>query len=284
MIAQPVIRSQFMDKVKEGVSSSFINFSIEHVGATRDDFINLTNKFIALVEDRGVNREDMRFTLEEVVDKWGDKSFTKTVLTIYIRNIELGECIYIHDYPLAKEERVSITDIGFGVERLNWGIGSSQFYFPEFSKFYSCLSSKDKDKITGIIDCIRSMVLISSDGVLPSNKNHGYRMRQFSKRFVKRKTAIDINIDVKELVGIAYKFWNKWKTPMILNEKEIFEVISVENDRNYNSLFLSLFEKYGGPKTYVDINQSTKDFLKQIDISLPSETKWLINKIIKETK
>jgi hypothetical protein len=96
MIAQPVIRSQFMDKVKEGVSSSFINFSIEHVGATRDDFINLTNKFIALVEDRGVNREDMRFTLEEVVDKWGDKSFTKTVLTIYIRNIELGECIYIY--------------------------------------------------------------------------------------------------------------------------------------------------------------------------------------------
>ncbi len=107
-------------------------------------------------------------------------------------------------------------------------------------------------------------------------------MRQFSKRFVTRKSGIDI--DTKKLVHVAYEFWSKWGAPMALSEDEVFEVISAENDRNYNSMFLSLLEKYGGPKTYIDINQSTDDFLKQVNISLPLETKGLINRIIEETK
>jgi len=121
MVAQPVIRSQFMDKVKEGISTSFINFSIESVDSTPEEFIELSKNFIRLVISQGVEIDKIKFQIEEMPDQWGDKKFHKIVLTLYFNDIEIGECVYIHGYPVTESKKIDIVDIGFGVERLNWG-------------------------------------------------------------------------------------------------------------------------------------------------------------------
>ncbi len=276
VIAQPVIRSQFMDKVGEGTSTSFVNFSIESIDSPPDEFINLCHKLIKLIVDQGVNLKELRFQIENTQDSWGNRKFTQTVLTVYFNDIELGECIYINDYPVTENKKVSITDIGFGVERLNWGVGNSKHYFSEFDKFYT--EKEDADKVASVIDCIRTIVLIAGEGIKPSSHDHGYRLRQLSKRFVSRNQ--NLNIDITELIHLSYEFWKKWGSPNV-TEDEVVKIIKSENERNYNGLFLSTLEKNGGPKIYVDINQSTTDFLKQISFSLPEE---VINKIIEKMK
>ncbi len=48
-------------------------------------------------------------------------------------------------------------------------------------------------------------------------------------------------------------------------------ILSLENDRNYNSLFLSSLEKLGHKNIYIEINQETNSFLEQIKYSLPHD-------------
>lgn len=276
MVSQPVIRSQFMDKIEEGTSSAFVNLSIESVGASPDHFVKSTGQFIELLASLGIDKNDLKFRIEDKPDRWGSRKFTKTELTIYLNNVELGESVYVHDYPSTLDEKTTIVDIGFGIERINWAIGASNHYFSDFEKFYS---KGDVDKITSVIDPIRTMVLIVGEGVKPSSHDHGYRIRQLSKRFVQRN--LQTQIDVSELVDKSYDFWGKWGYKPTLGKKEILEVIKQENDRNYNGLFLEKLVQEGGPDLYIDINQSTQDFIKQISFSLPTEK---IDEIVKKIK
>ncbi len=280
-ITQPVIRSQFMDKVKDGTSTSFVNFSVESIASSPDEFVGLSDKLINLVVDRGVDPAELKFQIEDVTDRWGDRKFTKTVLTLYFKGIELGECVYIHDYPVKENEKISISDISFGVERFNWGIGSSKNYFPGFDKVYT--EATDSNKITSVIDCIRTAVLMAGEGISPSHRDPGYRLRQLSKRFTSRNQGI--NIDVTELIHSSYEYWKRWGFKPGVSEDDVMKIIKLENDRSYNVLFLSMLEKSGGPRIHIDVNQTTKNFLNQIDsFPLLKETKKLINELIEKLK
>ena len=279
IVAQPVIRSQFMDKVKDGTSTSFINFSVESIDANSIEFIKLSNEFIKLVVKQGVDPKELRFCIEEISDRWGDKKFYKTVLTLYFNNIELGECIYMHDYPVTEGKKIDIVDIGFGIERLNWGVNNKN-YLPDFDEFYT--DNIDSNKTTAIIDAIRTAVLIAGEGVVPSNHDHGYRLRQLSKRFVSRN--VGVNLDFRELIDISYEYWKRWGASFNLDKEEVFKIISQENERNRNSLFLLKLKEYSDFDICVNINQKNTDFLQQINASLPKEAKIIIDKIIKEIK
>jgi hypothetical protein len=279
IVAQPVIRSQFMDKVKDGTSTSFINLSVESIDANPAEFIKLSNEFIKLVVNQGIDPKELRFCIDEISDRWGDKKFHKTVLTLYFNNIELGECVYMHDYPVKEDKKIDIVDIGFGIERLNWGINNKN-YFPDFDKFYT--SNIDSNKITAIIDAIRTAVLIAGEGVAPSNHDHGYRLRQLSKRFISRD--VGVNLDFRGLIDISYEYWKRWGAPFNLDKEEILKIISQENERNWNSLFLLKLKEYSDFDIRVNINQKSTDFLQQINASLPKEAKTIVDKIIKEIK
>lgn len=275
-IAQPVIRSQFMDKVKDGVSTSFINFSVEAIDATPAEFIKLSNKFVKLIIDQGANPEELRFHLEELPDKWGDKKFSKTVLTVYLNDIELGECIYMHDYPINNDRKVNIVDIGFGVERLVWGINHKN-YFYDFDNFYT--NNIDSNKITAIIDSIRTAVLIAREGVQPSNHDHGYRLRQLSKRFINRNQGV--KLDLIELVRASYSYWEKWGLRSTVKERDVLEIIRKENQRNWNSFLLSEIKEKLKMNIDMNINQTSASFLQQMKASLSREDMEKINVIIK---
>lgn len=273
MVAQPVIRSQFMDKVKNGTSTSFINFSVEYPYATISEFTQLTNNLIKLIVNQGINPQQLKFQIENSSDKWGSRHFDKSFITIYIDGVELGESVYIHNYPLAKDEHISIADVSFGLERLNWAINNKP-YFADFSNFYT--NENDSNHITSIIDCIRTSVLIAGDGVRPSHKDPGYRLRQLLKRFVSRTQ--NMNVNTVDIIRKSYQFWKKWDASSILNEEETIEIITSEIERSYNSILLLRLGEKGGPKIDINVNQSTVDFFKQVD-HLPKVIKKMIYEI-----
>lgn len=278
-IFQPVIRSQFMDKVSEGTSTSFVNFSIGITESTPNDFIGICNEFIRMLEQQGIKASDLRFNIESNHSSHGEKSFDNVSVSVFFQDVELGECVYIYDYPVGENKRIPITDFGFGVERLNWAIKKDADYLPEFSEIYSEHKEIDTNQISSILDAVRSMVLIASDGVVPSGKDHGYRFRQFSKRFIDRNKAL--KLDVEEIVNLSFDEWNKWGNKAFITKENVVEAIKTENDRNFNSLFLTKLKESEGKDIYIEINQSTQEFLTQMEFSIPSE---IINNILNQLK
>ena len=273
VVAQPVIRSQFMDRVKEGTSTSFVNFSVGHIDSTPEEFLASCKALIKLIHGRGGDSKNLRFKIENTPDQWGRRKFTKTVFTVYVNSIEVGECVYMHDYPVVDDQKVNITDVGLGVERLNFALEPGGHFFPEFGVFYE---KAGEDDVVGLIDCVRTAVLIAREDIQPSNHDAGYRLRQLSRRFVSRNK--NHGFDMVELVHIAYKYWEKWGSPATVGEEDVARIIQTENDRNYNALLLTLL-KQEGESVYIEINQPTDKFLKQLRVSLP-KSKTLIDKII----
>lgn len=276
--SQPVIRSQFMDKIKEGTSSSFVNFSVELIDCEPDDFIVAVNKMISLFAKFGIKKDELEFAIKDDSVKWGDKKFKNTSIKVYLNGVEIGEGVYIYDYPSLNSKQIAVTDIGFGIERLLWCINNNP-YFSEFADVYSDSNEKlGRDEIAGIIDPIRSMVLIAGEGVKGSNKNHGYRLRQFSKRFVNRNKVL--GLDEKEIIRRSLDYWRRWGYITKIDDNEIEEIISLENQRNYNMLFLKTLKDALDVELYVEINQSSESFLKQIRFSLSEEQVGAILRLI----
>jgi len=276
---QPVIRSQFMDKVTQKSSSSFVNLSAVSVGVGVEDYIYNCKKLIGIVLSNIEDFDKIDISLEHGPDRWGDRKFERSRITVYYLGVELGECVFIHDYPVDDVKKVAIVDLGFGIERMYKGLEKGK-YMIGFNYFYEENCDLSEKKINEIIDPIRSMVLIAGNGIKGSNSDHGYRLRQFSKRFVLKK--VGIKLDEKKLIHTALKYWKGWRYKNSTPEDEIVDTIILENDRNYNMLFLDSLKKEQGIELKININQNTESFLEQIKFSLKENQISDIIKIIYE--
>lgn len=277
-VAQPVIRSQFMDKVKDGTSTAFINFSVGAIDTDVNEFNMLCQKLSSMIIHRGVPVEALKYKVETIPDKWGERAFTKTVLTIYAKEIEIGEGVFIHDYPVKDDRKIAIADVCLGVERLNWAINPDKPYLEGFDSFYS--DAVDSNAATATIDCIRTSVLMAGEGVRPSHNDPGFRLRRLSKKFVDRNRETEF--DTQNLIESSWKYWEKWGFKPEVSMDEVESVLKSENVRNYNNMILLLIEKNGGPKINSNINQPTESLLRQLQNSLPPKVKQILLEVIKD--
>lgn len=269
IVAQPVIRSQFMDRSCNGTSSAFINMSVIDVRSTPAEFMERCSQLVQLVCAHGIEPDNLRFSIGTDDETWGERSFHNVSVTIYNGKVELGECLYIYDYPSSEDEGIGITDLGFGLERLQWGIWPERDYLPEFGPIYEQLVHVDSNRVSAIIDTVRSMALIASEGVTPANNNHGYRLRQMSKRFIARTRGLQLDVD--ELIRLSYESWQKCGYLPVISLDEVRRYIIAENDRNFNAMFIAKLTETNTANIYIDVNQSTEKFLRQVGFSLSAE-------------
>ncbi|MBU1110526.1 hypothetical protein KKB83_02825 [Patescibacteria group bacterium] len=267
IIAQPVVRSQFLDKVRDGISTSFVNYSVEFVDSTPAEFIELCIDFIRLIVSQEKSLEDISIRIEESKGIWGKRKFSNIYFTVLYKGTELGECVYIYDFPVTEGRKIPISDICFGVERLNWALELSDYYIEGFDPYYQLLP--DSNKMSAVIDSIKTATLLSGEGVVPSHKDPGYRLRQVMKRFLTRTRGMQI--DMNDLIYRSYNFWKKWDVDFALSVDETIKVLEVDHERNYNVLFLETLDKVGGLKIYTNVSQSNKDFFDQIKHNIPKE-------------
>lgn len=283
-IAQPSLRSQYMDKVEDGTSTAFISISIESIDTTPIEFIEACKNFIALMVGVGMDTNYMKFNIEDISDTWNDKELSQKAITIYYKNFEVGECVYIPDYPFIKDQKISVSDLSFSIERLHWALNKEDNYFFSDMKetYLENIDGVSSDKITSIIDCIRSAVLIASEGVKPAHKDPGFRLRQLIKRFVQRNQSV--KIDINKLISLSYKYWEKWNHKSELSLEEITQLLVSEQDRSFNVFVLQELQKEIGKRIQMNVNQSTEDFIKQVNSSFSEENKKIMTEIINKYK
>lgn len=271
---QPVFRSQFMDKVNEMQSTSFINLSAISIQSSYEDYLRNSQKLIEIVSIFAEDVSKISFSFGTDSVKWGSKRFSNSSITIFYDSTEIGECVFIEDYPIDSDKKMSVVDFGLGLERFDSIMNNSR-YMKEYEDVYERYNLTDFEA-NNVIDPLRSMVLISLAGIVPSNKSHGYRLRQLSKRFVQRNSVFGLNED--DLIDKSFDFWLRYYKNNNLNLEQIKKNIKEENQRNTNALFLKVLASTKGINLDIDINQSHDLFINQIKFSLNQND---INDIIK---
>lgn len=266
-IAQPVVRSQFMDRIKEGYSTAFINETIAHFGSSAEDFMNLCKQMIFKSLDRDSIFRKYHLTIETCDDRWGDKKFTKEVVTLYYNNDEVSEGVFMDKFPKKDGQFITVSEISWGRERLNWIYRKKQYqpYFTGFEEFYK---TENKDEIARVIDPIRTATLMFMQGIIPSHKDPGFRLRQLIKRFFEHNSQFSFSED--RLLELSCDFWVENHVQAIKGKKEILDLLRKEMMRAQNVYIVGCIKKEVGKEIKVDVNLSTDEFIKRI-YSSPSQ-------------
>ncbi|MCF7820222.1 MAG: hypothetical protein K9M44_01990 [Candidatus Pacebacteria bacterium] len=265
-VAQPVIRTQFIDSIKDGVSTSFINISTEKMNPTTEDHFSSIKDWLNILDSLGINRNNLDIFIKKGEPNWGGKVFKNNIFMFFYKGLEIGDAIYAYDIPQSTRESTSFSDIGFGLERLRWSL-SHKNYFDY---------NEDNGASLKTLDYCKTLALLSGSGVRPSNKSHGYRFRQFSKRLQQEFPG---RIDsTKKIINHYYNFWTKW-TSLDNGQEDSLQLIEKENERNFNRLLLDvLSESYSD--VGIDINMSTVQLLESLKGTSVKEEH--LNKILTE--
>lgn len=275
-IAQPVVRSQFMDKIKEGYSTAFIDEAITQLGVSDEDFFSMCKQMVIDSLNHDADILKYYLTIETQDDRWGQKKFTKLVVTLYYDGNEVSEGVYIDKFPKIDGQIVSVAETTHGAERFNWihGENRDQPYFIGFEEFYH---SGNKDDVARIIDSVRTATLMLMQGVVPSHKDPGFRLRQLIKRFVERNAEASFSED--RLLDLSYDFWSGNNVEGIVDKVEVRELLKKEMTRAQNIHIVNRVEIDTGKKIKVDVNLSTGEFIKRIYSSSPEEIIGIVKSI-----
>lgn len=247
-VAQPVFRSQYIDSVQEGYSTSFINICTEKINPDADSHFASLSQWLNLLSELGLKKEKTSIVTKEEESEWGGKKFRTKKEFIYYDGLEIGDASYNCNIPQKTREPLALSDIGFGVERLKWILQGGS-YFAGFGERDKLLMAENLH----VINSAQTLTLLAGSGLKPANKEHGYRFRLFSKRLVDKNLKARANIP--DLIHQTYSYWCKW-TKLGISEDEVVKTIQIENERNFNRILLdTLKEKYS------DVN---------IDINLPT--------------
>jgi len=259
MVYQPCVRMQYIDTVKQGSGTSFINFAVTHFNATENDFMNLTSNLQKFMISIGANPDNIETRTKKETVQWGTRQFDQSTLAFYVNNHQFSEVIFMHDYPHF-DSKSNIIEVGMGIERAKYLLEPNKPYYREFSDLYV---GKNFDDMTNVIDCIKTFILICGEGVVPGYKSHRYRLRQLSKKLVSLPLFTTENI--KHIADISYKYWSdagiKFNTPF----NDAYSVLSKENERNLHSLEIALIEEQQGFKINLDINLPEQIFRKRLN-------------------
>jgi hypothetical protein len=275
-IAQPVVRSQFMDKIKEGYSTAFIDESVVQLGVSDEVFFGMCKQMIIDSLNHDEDIQKYYLTIDTQDDRWGQKKFTKLVITLYYGGNEVSEGVYIDKFPKVNGQTVSVAEITHGAERYNWihRENKDQPYFIDFEEFYH---SDNKDNVAKIIDPIRTATLMIMQGVVPSHKDPGFRLRQLIKRFVERNTETSFSED--RLLDLSYDFWIRNSVEGIVDKIGVRESLKKEMMRAQNVYIVGHIERDMNKKIKVDVNLSTDEFIKRIYSSSPEEIIEIVKSI-----
>jgi len=263
-IAQPVLRTQFIDQIKEGVSTSFINISSEIINPPLHDHFNSIKDWLELLKNLGLKKENFAFQAKKGEPLWGNKKFKNNIMVIYYKGLEIGDAVYNYDIPQNNRENLIISDIGFGLERIKWILQGGSYY-------------DNKNINLKISDYCKTLTLLAGSGLRPSNKEHGYRFRQFSKKLILENIHDHENLN--QIINSFYNFWSQWAN-LSISKENITKIINTENERNFNRIFLDILkEKHNDVD--LNINQPTQQLIKALRGTSVDEKflKEVLNKI-----
>lgn len=280
-VMQPVLRTQYANSVEDGYSIAFVNPTTAGFNISYEDYKKNIENWMNYFEFIGLDTS--KITTEErdyKVKQWGSFNLGgKSIFYYYdkpnVGKIEIGDSTYydkIEKNDGSKSTINSLSDTGFGLERLRWCLSDKSYYD---------LFSDSRDISLEKKAFISAIGLIAVNGIAPSQKNAGYRARLFSKRLVNINKGENLTIDEQKYLIECIKYWSDFQG-IDLTKKEakenIFDSISKEYNRNCNSYLLSnLSNSQQELVRNINVNLSRDEFLKRL-----RSAKIDINKVGKE--
>jgi len=261
-VAQPVIRTQFLPQVEEGSLTSFINLTAASINESYAEHFFTIKKWLAIMEEMGFSKEKISVRVSHNKNKWGKREFENEFIGIYYNNVEIGEASYIEKMPQNNRPSISISEVAFGKERMNFSLGGKTF------GDYLMQGASIK-----IIDSARTLTLLAGSGVKPGNRGREYRTRLFSKNFVREN--MNAGVSPEDIFKLSYDRWLKWiKLP--LNLERTIDILLTEYDRNFNRETLN-FLALNKVNIEMNVNQPTERFMKQLNKTGSVDTRLIDN-------
>jgi len=207
-IPQPVIRIKYIDKVNEGITTSFVNPTSAQIGASFSNHLHSLDDSFDFLSQIGLYMGDFNLAVvpqeRYCLGKKGNWSKTDGFsLRLNYLNLGIGDAGYIR-IPTKNNGIVEISDIGLGLERILWGLYKTPSYFDLISPRIG-----KKDQKNSLIDSVRTATLLAMSNI---NEARPDAFNQFRK-FTKIASNEYGSFDMFKLVGNYFNFWSKFIHP-----------------------------------------------------------------------
>lgn len=256
-VSQPVLRSQYLNSSKPASFTSFYNVCTLSCDVSFLEHLTLLKTWIEFLVEEGFDKDKIEALIISTNPKIGNRSYVNYPIKIYYAGLEVGDAVYIPSMPQDTRQNFSVSDIGFGLERLNY-------------------STFKKDEINSSLnDYLRTISLLALSGVEPGNKNHGYRFRMFSKKIVEN-LGLNFQLLLKSIQNLE-GYFELWASVKDNPPEEAYRMILLECERNFNRLLLDYLISNYGLNVQIDINQPTNNFFTQLELTgVKDKDFWLL--------
>lgn len=136
---------------------------------------------------------------------------------------------------------LNIVDTGYGLERIAWfTTGTPTVYettFPTVLDYIQDYATvQDMPSIYSLADHSKCLAFMLGDGIVPSNVKAGYLARLIIRRSLRFLEKLRITIPLREIVDLQLTLLQKEFPSLIVNKKQIDEILDIETDRFTDTL------------------------------------------------
>ncbi len=235
-VPQPVIRTQYADSIAEGSSVAFINPTSSGFNISESDHKKLIDDWFELFYELGLKKENIHTSHDEYDDTWGDLTLSGKRTFFYYNDLEIGDATF---FTKVKSDQKDVdidtmSDIGFGLERLRWCMNQEKSYYDLYSDSRA-MSPEVKASLS-------VLALLAVNDIRPSNKNTGYRARLFSKKLAGIMDGVSMTKDQSEYLLECVDYWKEWQE----NKTDAdIDVVHGEYIRNCNRIIIDKLVRDG---------------------------------------
>lgn len=222
-VAQPCVRMQFQSHIQshEGTSTSFVNVCTEKMDAGLSEHLQTADQWCSLFSKLGLHMNDFAIAMRTSVNDWGTGKFAAHELFFVYGGLELGDAAY-RVIPQPTRASLSLSDIGFGLERIVWAMNKTISYFDTITPL--TLAGPRE-----MLDSCRTLALLALCGVQASNKGPGLQFRRFAKVISEKYYREDIF----QILRYYFDYWSHFIKPSISKESAV-RFFRLEVDRFIN--------------------------------------------------
>ncbi len=253
-IAQPVIRTQYVNSIEEGYSISFVNVTTAGFNNSEEEYFKMIKDWYEFLEAIGIYSKRITTLSDTYEDNWGNLNVIGKRTFHYYKDIELGDTTFFTSIT-SNNKKLNINsmcDLGFGLERLRW-LSTEKSYFD--------LYTTSKELNSDLKAYLSVIALLAVNNVVPSNKSSGYRARLFSKKVVSLLEANVLNEEENKYLNECIKYWLEFQSVKNIDKN----IINNEYIRNGNRFIIDLLTNEGYKNlSGINVNISREELNKRL--------------------
>lgn len=222
-VVQPCVRMHCQSQIQsqDGLSTSFVNVCTERMSEQFGAHLQAIDEWCRLLSSIGLHMNDFTLVLRTSEKEWGTGPFSALEIFFVYRGLELGDAAYLL-VPQPTRAAISISDIGFGLERIVWAVNRRDSYFDTLTPL---TFSGPKE----LFDSCRTLALLALCDVRGSSRGPGLQLRRFAK-IVSEKYYGE---DAFQILRHYFDYWSAFVSPSTDKESAV-QAVRLEVERFLN--------------------------------------------------